>query len=321
MALPWRWPSRLSDPRRFGAPMSDADCLVVGAGPAGLTAAIYLARFRRRVVIYDTGNSRATYIPVSHNYAGFPHGISGNDLLARLREQAGRHGVQVQQGLVESLQQERDRFIATVNGATVRASKVILATGIVDKEPEIPNLREAIRSGVIRLCAICDAYDVIDEKIAVYGPAASAFKHARFMRTYSTDVTMLVPPGEPPLDAAMRERAEQAGIRCIDETVVQIHMTSDHLAAVRTSSGAEYRFETLYPTLGCRMRSDLATALGARCTDAGDIIVDAHMATSIEGLYAAGDVVAALNQVNVAVGHAAIAATHVHNHLPENFCN
>lgn len=301
--------------------MREVDCVVVGAGPAGLTAAVYLARFRRSVAIYDAGNSRAAYIPVSHNYAGFPQGISGVDLLARLREQAGRYGVQVEQGIVDGLRRDGDFFIVSVNANEVRGRKVILATGIVDKEPEIPNLKEAIRAGVIRLCAICDGYDVTDEKIAVYGPAQSALRHAKFMRTYSQHVTMLLPPGDAPLDASIRADAEQAGIHCIPENVAQIRMTPDHLAAVRTASGAEYRFDTLYPVLGCRMRSELAINLGARCTEAGDIIVDEHMATSVEGLYAAGDVVAALNQVNVAVGHAAVASTHVHNQLEPNFRN
>jgi thioredoxin reductase (NADPH) len=299
--------------------MRQVDCLVVGAGPAGLTAAIYLARFCRTVAIFDAGHSRASYIPLSHNYAGFPHGISGIDLLARLRDQAARYGAHVTHGLVESLCRDGDAFVAGLGDAAVRARKVILATGIVDKEPDMRNLREAIRSGVIRLCAICDGFDVLDEKIAVYGPAEQALRHGMFMRTYSSDVTMLLPPGAAAPDAVLRTQAEAAGIRCVAENVVQIHMTADHLAAVRTSDGAEYRFDTLYPVLGCRMRSELAIALGARCTDGGDIIVDEHMATSVPGLYAAGDVVSALNQVNVAVGHAAIAATHIHNQLEPNF--
>ena len=98
--------------------MSDVDCLVVGAGPAGLTAAIYLARFCRSVAIYDGGNSRASYIPVSHNYAGFPQGISGVDLLARLREQAARYGAHVIPRLVESLARDGDGFVAAIDRAS-----------------------------------------------------------------------------------------------------------------------------------------------------------------------------------------------------------
>jgi thioredoxin reductase (NADPH) len=299
--------------------MMAVDCLVVGAGPAGLTAAIYLARFRRSLALVDGGHSRASLIPVSHNYAGFPDGVNGNELLARLREQAARYGVRVTHGVVDSLAVEDGVFVAARDAERIRARNVILATGVVDKEPEMPNLREAIRAGVIRLCAICDGFDVLDEKIAVYGPAASALEHARFMRTYSPDVTLLVPRNDPPLDAAACAHARAAGVRYVPDPVAQIHMTADHLAAVRTASGAEYRFDTLYPALGCHMRSELAVALGARCTESGDIVVDAHMRTTVPGLYAAGDVVRALNQVNVAVGQAAIAATDIHNRLEPNF--
>lgn len=146
------------------------DCLIVRAGPGGLTAAIYLARFHRRIAIVDEGRSRARYIPKTHNYPGFPRGLSGPELLERL-------------------------------------------------------------------------------------------------------------PG------------------------------------VRLADGSEHVFATLYPTLGCRMRSDLARNLGARCTEAGEVVVDSHQRTSVPGLYAVGDVVSALNQIAVAVGHAAIAATDVHNQL------
>jgi thioredoxin reductase (NADPH) len=299
--------------------MTAVDCLIVGAGPAGLTAAIYLARFRRSLALVDGGHSRASLIPVSHNYAGFPEGVNGSELLARLREQAERYGARATPGLVDSLALEDGGFVASVGGDRLRARHVILATGVVDKEPEMPNLREAIRAGVIRLCAICDGFDVLDEKIAVYGPAASALQHALFMRTYSSDVTLLVPPGDPPLEAEAREEARVGGVRYVRDPVAQIHMTADHLAAVRTAGGAEYRFDTLYPALGCHMRSELAVAVGARCTESGDIVVDAHMRTTVPGLYAAGDVVRALNQVNVAVGHAAIAATDIHNRLAPNF--
>lgn len=79
------------------------DALIVGAGPAGLTAAIYLARYRRRIALVDSGESRAALIPVTHNYPGFPNGISGAELLARLTEQALQYGVEVQGGTVGTL--------------------------------------------------------------------------------------------------------------------------------------------------------------------------------------------------------------------------
>src|SRR6186713_988641 len=100
---------------------TELDCLIVGAGPAGLTAAIYLARFRRRIAIYGCGTPRASYIPRTRNYPGFPDGISGDELLDRLRAQAGRYGAQVREARVDSLRREGDGFIATAGGETIRA--------------------------------------------------------------------------------------------------------------------------------------------------------------------------------------------------------
>ena len=294
--------------------MQPLDALVIGAGPAGLTAAVYLARFRRRIAIVDSGHSRASYIPRTRNYPGFPDGISGDELLARLRAQAGRYGAVVTPGLVTELAREGDLFAARAEGRFV-ARRVILATGIVDKEPEMPALKEAIARGAIRLCAICDGHEVIDRDVAVYGPASNAVRHARFMKTFSPRITVLLTRDSEPLSAADREILERERIGCVEEGVTHLGLGDDGRALACFEGGSRRAFETIYPVLGCRMRSELALALGARATEAGDIVVDSHQRTSVDGLYAVGDVVAALNQLSVAVGHAAIAATDLHNSL------
>jgi len=292
------------------------DCVIVGAGPAGLTAATYLARFRRRIAVLDGGASRASYIPLSHNYPGFPDGISGHDLLERLTRQAAHYGVHVTRALVDGVAREREDFVVHAGDARWRAPRLLLATGMVDKTPEIRNLREAIACGAIRLCSICDGYDVTDRDIAVYGEAGMALSHARFMRTWSARVTLLATQASTPADEELRAAARESGIALVEDPVARIEVGDDGRAHVHTHGGQDLAFDTVYPVLGCRNRSELAQALGARCAEAGDIVVDSHMRTSVPGLYAAGDVVAALNQVSVAVGHAALAATHIHNSLP-----
>ena len=142
------------------------DCLVVGGGPAGLSAAIYLARFRRRFRVIDGGLSRAATIPLSHNHPGFPDGIGGPALLARMRRQAEVYGARIDSGLVEGLERRRgdDTFVAAVgnDGEVVRARTVLLATGVMDIEPDLPDVLGAVRRGLVRHCPICDAYEVID---------------------------------------------------------------------------------------------------------------------------------------------------------------
>jgi glycine/D-amino acid oxidase-like deaminating enzyme len=121
----------------MNAPPQSYDCLVVGGGPAGLTAAIYLARFRRSVLVVDAANSRATSIPESHNHPGFSDGIPGETLLRTLRIQAEEYGAKIISGTVESVKPTSDRFAAATTAGTVLASRVLIATGITDKCPDI----------------------------------------------------------------------------------------------------------------------------------------------------------------------------------------
>ena len=125
------------------------DCLIVGAGPAGLTAATYLARFRRHILVVDAGASRARWIPASHNCPGFPFGVAGNELLARFRLQAQSYGVASTAACVTQLSRHADGFTASDGERHWHARSVILATGVVDRMPELAGLEEAIDTGAV----------------------------------------------------------------------------------------------------------------------------------------------------------------------------
>src|SRR5918993_69702 len=156
------------------------DTLIIGAGPGGLTAAIYLARFRRQVRLVSAGASRAELIPATHNFPGFPAGVSGAALLARLQEQAENHGVQVTRGRVEDLQREGEGFVALIDGQRVQARAVLLATGVLDLHPDFSGLQEATLAGLVRWCPICDGYEVLDQAIGLIAPGRSGLDHALF---------------------------------------------------------------------------------------------------------------------------------------------
>jgi thioredoxin reductase (NADPH) len=294
---------------------SDLDCLIIGGGPAGLTAAIYLARFRRNVLLADEGQSRARLIPETHNYPGFV-GISGVDLLAQLREQALRNGALLREARVEELRKGGDGFIARVGNREIGAKRLLLATGIVDESPNLPGLKDAIYRGALRFCPICDGYEAADKRIGVLGPLRIATAKAQFLRTYSRDVVLL-PTDEPDHNSEEARALKRAGIT-LEERVVDVERSQEKIAAV-FADGRRLPVDVLYPALGCDVRSQLATALGARCTEIGNLHVDDKQRTSVEGLYAAGDVVTDLHQLSVATGHAAVAATAIHNSLPRNF--
>lgn len=295
------------------------DCIVVGAGPAGLTAAIYLARFRRAATILDGGASRASLIPVSHNYPGFPEGISGGELLDRLRLQASRYGANVTPGVVSEVSLSPDGgFIVRTQDQTLQATKVLLATGVVDIEPDLPDIPDAIRRGYLRHCPICDAFEVIDRKVAVIGHGESHLEKARFLRTYTRDVTVLSLGKEMAVSKADRAEFQRMGVKLVEEAVVKVEIEGGTITALQMSGGSSLQFDVLYSALGAKIRADLARGLGAAQEDDDDVIVNEHQQTSVCGLYAAGDVVSGLNQIIVAAGQAAIAATHIHNSLPHD---
>lgn len=293
------------------------DCLIIGAGPAGLVAALYLARYRRRVTIVDAGDGRAEMIPVSHNYPGFPGGISGSQLLSRLRAQALRYGVVVRRGRVDDLARN-DSFVARVGDEEMGASTVLLATGVVDRQPQaehLPDLRSATLAGRVRWCPICDGFEGMDRRIALIAPAATAVAHAMFLRTYTDRLTVFVEAGEAQLTPADRVALAEAGVRTVDAAVIRIRRVGEDLLGVSCTAMPELRFDVLYPMLGTVAQSALATALGAECDEQGELVVDDHQETSVARLYAAGDIVKALNQMSVGMAHAALAATAIHNGL------
>jgi thioredoxin reductase (NADPH) len=303
------------------APPPPLDCLIVGAGPAGLVAATYLARFRRRIAVVDAGNSRARWIPTSHNCPGFPLGVSGERLLGRLAAQAATYGVEAEQGRVARITRADDGFDAHAeDGRRWRARCVILATGIVDRMPGTGEVAEpweaAIDAGALRLCAVCDAYEASDERIAVYAPVDDAIRHAAFLRTFSRQVDAVRSAGGD-AGAECAALARAAGVDVLP--VPQALACTPEGCTITFADGGTRAYDVVYPVLGGIAQSQLATALGARCDEDGNLVTDRHQQTSVDGLYAIGDVVSALNQIAVGVGHAAIAATAVHNRLPRNF--
>lgn len=296
------------------------DCLVVGAGPGGLTAATYLARFRRDFLVVDAGASRAAWIPRSHNVPAFPDGLAGPELLARMRSQAERYGADIVRGEVRRLDRrggdgDDDGFAADLGDRTVTARRVLLATGVRDVEPEMPDHDAAVRRGLVRYCPICDGYEVQGKKVAIIGRGKCKVREALLLRTYTTDLTLL--SLERDLDHTPDERAEleEAGVRLVEEAVTGLAAEDGGVTIRLGRSGRALRFDTLYPAFGIKGRSDPVAPLGAERDEDGMLVVDRHQRTSVPGLYAAGDVARGLTQIAVAMGQAAVAATEINNSL------
>ena len=294
------------------------DCLIIGGGPAGLTAAIYLARFRLRTALIDRGTSRAALIPCTNNHAGFPTGISGKELLSRMRQQAERFGAKLHEGRVEALRKSGNIFVANTGSNSVEARTVLLATGVTNIPPRIPSQihDEALSGGQLRYCPICDGYEAAGQRIAVIGTGSRGLKEAEFLRAYSDQVSLVAPDGPHELPAADRGRLIDIGVSLLDGPAAHFRLRDGEIGFA--CAAGECWFDTLYPALGSKIHSDLAIALGAECTEEGCIRVDSHQATSVPGLFAAGDVVLGLDQISHAMGEAGVAATAMRNRLADS---
>lgn len=297
------------------------DCAIVGGGPAGLTAAVYLARSRRSLVLVDGGDSRARWIPTSHNIPGFPEGVTGDALLARLRAGAARYEAAVMKTLATRLAFEGDLFRLDTDDGPVRARRVILACGVDDIEPDRMDeagVFAAVKRGLLRICPICDGFESSRLNLGVIGSCDHAAAEALFLRTYTDRITVIVPEGLGRVSDDRRRDLAEAGIGLIEAEDRSLVIHGDTVGCM-TIGGDEHRFDVVYAALGSHPKNRLAVAAGARLGDDGRLMVGDHGETSVPGLYAAGDLVRGLNQVAVAFGEAARAAIAVHNSLPRNF--
>lgn len=290
------------------------DCIIIGGGPAGLTAAIYLARFHLKIRLFDCGSSRAALIPCTRNHAGYPDGISGLDLLQLMRAQAEKYGAVREAAKVTGLEVQDKGFRVRVGDREAGARAVLLATGVVNHHPDMPDALhgEALARGLIRYCPVCDGYEVTDRRVAVLGTGAHGTREALFVRSYTQDVTLIAPDRHALLPDQI-EQLDAAGIKRIDGPVAGWAIEEERLTL--STSWGRLRFDSLYPALGSHIRSELAVAAGARADSSGCLEVDDHQRTSVPGLFAAGDVARGLDQISHAMGEAGVAATTIRNML------
>jgi thioredoxin reductase (NADPH) len=293
---------------------AEYDCLIVGGGPAGLTAAIYLTRYHLTLKLIDAGKSRASWIPCTHNHAGYPEGISGTELLSRMKEQAQKYGASIVSGRVTRLDPFEGGFRAEWGEGSVTARKVLLATGVTNRRPPMDEdlHDDALARGLIRYCPICDGYEVTDKKLGVIGSGPNGVAEAVFLRGFTQDVTLIAPDLAHSLSEEEQVKLREFGIVAVDGPC-QAVATHDDCIVVETAEG-HYTFDSVYPALGSDTHTELAEQLGAGLKD-GNIVVDTHQRTTVPGVYAAGDVVLGLDQISHAMGEGGVAATTIRNDL------
>jgi thioredoxin reductase (NADPH) len=292
------------------------DVVVVGAGVAGLSAAIYLGRSRRNTLVIESGRSMAVWEPDVQNYLGFPNGISGTALLERGRAQAIRFGVVMTHDDVRQVTKTGQAF--RLEGAQVayRARRVLLATGLTHLPPEVPGVRDCLGKSLF-FCKDCDAFRVQGKRIAVIGRNDEAVEYALAMLAYSQGVVIATNGQGVAWDGRHQAWLEEYGIAVRTDRIVQIRHDDGRLSGLAFDRGEPLSVEAAFTTRGDVYHSGLAAGAGAALDGAGEIVIDACMRTSIPGLYAAGCVTPANCQLIIAAGQGATAAQAINRDLFE----
>lgn len=290
-------------------PGTDAawEVVIVGGGLAGLSAALYLGRAQRRTLLVDGGHSMAVWEPEVQNYLGFPEGISGTELLALGRAQAGKYGAAMVTDQIRLISGSRGAFVLQGEQETYRARRVLLATGIFHVPPDVPGLRECVGHSLF-FCKDCDGVRVAGRAIAIVGANEAAAEYALGMLSYSPRV-MIATDGELPRwsdDHAAWLAQHQIPVH--GGRLTRVEHVDRHITALCMEGGRRLAVEYVFATRGDRYHSGLALALGATHDGEGQLVVDARLETSVPGLYAAGCVTPANCQMIIAAGQGAIAA-------------
>jgi thioredoxin reductase (NADPH) len=200
--------------------------------------------------------------------------------------------------------------------SSVRARRILLATGVEDHMPDdLEYLWPLVKRGQVRLCPVCDAFELCGKRVGVLSRGEHGLREVRFLVNYSHQV-WLVTHGAGHCSDAMRQHLSSDDVKVVEGTLQQV-VPAEAGVGLLFSDGEVLKLDALYVGFGVHVRSTLAKSLGARCDESGYVQVDARQQSSLPGLYAAGDVVQSLSQISVAFGQAAIAASAINVSLNE----
>ncbi|HEY7505010.1 MAG TPA: NAD(P)/FAD-dependent oxidoreductase [Gemmatimonadales bacterium] len=289
------------------------DCIIVGGGPAGLSAALMLGRCRRRVLLCDVGNQRNLQSHALHAYLT-RDGVSPSEFLRLARAELGRYGtVECRElEIVEAAREDRGFAIRATDGTGLRTRKLLLATGVVDELPALEGL-DALYGTSVHHCPYCDAWEWRDRPLAAYGEGDEACGLALSLTFWSPDVLLCTGGAELPDGVVARLTA--AGVRIREEPVLRLEGSDGRLERILFASGEPAPRSALFVVAGQRQRSPLAERLGCHFTVRGTVDTGTCEVTNIPGLFVAGDASKEAQFVAVAAAEGTQAAMAIHKAL------
>jgi thioredoxin reductase (NADPH) len=293
------------------------EVIVVGGGLAGLSAAIYLGRALRDVLVIDAGESLAIWEPEVQNYLGFPDCIDGRDLLKRGREQALKYGAKFIHEEVDQLSFANDLFHIQGKKSSFDARRLLLATGVYHLPPKIPCVNDCVGKSMF-FCKDCDGYRVQGKRVIIAGHNNVAVEYALGIMTYTECVTLLTNGEKPHWDKTHEGWLREYHVPVHAEKITHVEHERGHMRGLSLESGEKIAVDCLFTTRGDVFHNHLARQLGASLDTAGQVIVDKEQRTSVPGLYAAGCVTPANCQMIIAAGDGAAAAQAINRDLFED---
>ena len=291
------------------------DVIIVGAGPAGLSAALILGRCRRSVIVFDTGVPRNAPSRALHGYLT-RDGIPPRELLRIGRAELAQYNtVAIRDAEVVSAECQRDaRFGVTLaSGERITSRKLLLATGVVDNLPEIDGFRECYGRSVFH-CPYCDGWEVRDQPIAIYGQGERGVGLSLELTAWSRDL-VLCTNGPADIDDEGRARLTKNGIAVREDRIARLQADEGRLESVTFVDGSRVPRRALFFTTGQNQRSGLLGQLGCEFNDKGTVRTGKYETTHLRGLYVAGDASRAVQWVVVAAAEGAEAAYAINTDL------
>jgi thioredoxin reductase len=289
-------------------------CAIIGAGPAGLTCALFLGRYLHRVLVIDEGRPRNLASRGIHGLLG-QHGILPSEYIEKGLREVQDVGVELRRGRVDSVERCPEGFRVAGTAGEARARRVVLAFGIRDVTPEVPGFEEYYGRG-IHHCSDCDGYEARGGRIAVMGLAGKVLGYAKSLLPWTRRIVILAGVEGAGIDDDEREDARELGIEVVDDRVARFEGDGARLRSIVLEGADPLPIDALFFKLGAKRGAPLAEGLGCNVTQ-GDpcIVVDASKETSIPGVYAVGDLVQGSQLVVTAAADGAIAAIAIHKSL------
>jgi len=295
----------------------ETEVIIIGGGPAGLSAAVYLARYARDVALFDLGHGRSTHHQINHNYLGFVGGVPALEIRKRGMEQLLQYDhVRIEHHKVDHIERTDDGgFLASGQFGTTRGNAVLLATGVLDHYPHFHHWESFVGVSMF-WCITCDGYESRGKKIVVAGHTNGAAGEAIQLSRLSDDITLVTNSHANEIDDKHSARLAAAGIPVLHDKIHAAEGEDGHLHSLETVEGHIIPVEALFVVQGATPETTLAGMLGVQLAENGYILVDTEQHTSEEGVFAAGDITQLhSHQVSAAVHEGAQAASAINYYL------